>query len=64
MVTSENISPDGRARRKALGGAALAIGLLVTVGLLAMDAGPALRLVVFIPFWVAALGFLQARGGT
>jgi hypothetical protein len=59
-----NIGPRGQRRRLGLGGVALAIGVLAAVLLIGADAPRALRAVLFVPFYSAALGFFQAKDKT
>jgi hypothetical protein len=59
-----NIGSGGRRRRYVIGGAALAVALLLLAGIVLGGAPRGARLVVFLPFLVGALGFLQAQGGT
>lgn len=59
-----NISPRGRARRARLGVVMLAVGVALGATLVLLGAGRGWRLLLFVPLWVAVLGFAQARAGT
>ena len=60
----ENIGPRG-ARRRMLGGVAwLIIATLAAVMLVWLDVRRSWRLALFLPFTLAATGFLQARERT
>lgn len=59
-----NIGPRERARRRRAGWIMLAAGLAVAAGLVAADVDRWWRLLLFLPFWGSALGFLQARART
>jgi hypothetical protein len=56
-----NIGPQGIRRRVFLGGLALAAGVLVWAVFYFAHAGRGWRLLVFVPFFCSAFGFLQAR---
>ena len=59
-----NLGPAGRRRRLIMGIVMLAVGVAGAGFLLLAGAGPALRALLFLPFWVGALGVLQARAHT
>jgi hypothetical protein len=60
----ENIGPRG-ARRRMLGGVAwLIIAIVAAVVLVWLDVSRSWRLFLFLPFSLAATGFLQARERT
>ncbi|MGH7324393.1 MAG: hypothetical protein ACREKB_10090 [Candidatus Rokuibacteriota bacterium] len=59
-----NIGPRGRAQRLRMGVVAIALGTLLVVLLIALGAGPGWVLGAFVPFFVGALGLIQARDGT
>src|SRR5881296_40383 len=59
-----NLGSRGRRRRYLMGAAGLALTLLLAAGLVLIGAPRGARLVLFLPVFVAALGFFQARGGT
>lgn len=59
-----NIGPREQFKRRLLGRIALIAGVALTFALIAYGAPRLLRLVVFFPLWMAALGFLQAREKT
>lgn len=56
-----NIGPAEIARRRRSGWLGLGAAAVLTVVLVAVTAPPVLRLSLFVPFLVAAIGFLQAR---
>ena len=59
-----NLGPIGRRRRYLMGACALAVALLLAGGLVLAGAPRGARLLLLVPLFFAALGFLQARGGT
>ena len=59
-----NIGLRGRQRRRRMGFMALAGAALLATALLTLDAPRGWRLTVFVPLWLAALGFFQARDKT
>lgn len=59
-----NIEAAGRRRRYAIGGAAIAVALAAAAVMLLRGVDTGWRVLLFLPFWLAALGFFQARGGT
>lgn len=59
-----NISDKGRRRRRNLGIVAGLIAVAMLVAAVRQDAPLPVRLLVFVPAFVSALGFLQARRGT
>jgi uncharacterized membrane protein (UPF0136 family) len=59
-----NIGSRGRRRRYLMGAAGLAVALMVAAALLFFGVARGARLAVFLPLFVGALGFFQARGGT
>jgi hypothetical protein len=59
-----NIGAAGRRRRLLLGAAALGLGVVALAVLLVADVDRGWRLALLAPFWVGALGVLQARGLT
>jgi len=59
-----NIGSRGRRRRYLMGAAGLAFTVLVAVALVAFGVARGARLVLFVPLFVAALGFRQGRTGT
>jgi hypothetical protein len=59
-----NIGAIGRRRRYVIGGVALAVALALAGGFALGGVPRGARLVLFLPFFLAALGFLQAHGGT
>ena len=64
MDDDANIGPRERAKRRALGMAALVAGVALAILLAALAAPRWTRLGVFFPFWMAGLGLLQAREKT
>jgi hypothetical protein len=63
-VCVANVTPAGRRRRLALGVALLGAGLAAAAILIACGAPRPLRLALFAPYWIAALGLFQARAHT
>jgi len=59
-----NIGPRERRKRRVMGIVALTVGVSVAFVLVVTGAPRALRLVVFLPVWIAGLGLLQAREKT
>ena len=51
-------------RRLWMGGAMVAVGAAALAGLVAADAPRWWRLGLAVPFWLAGLGFFQARAKT
>jgi hypothetical protein len=64
METAGNIGPRERRKRMAMGIAMLALGAALAAVLTARGAAPWWRASLFVPFWLGALGLLQARAGT
>jgi hypothetical protein len=64
MPTACNIGSSGQHRRYIIGGVALLVGVALAAALVLGGAPQGARLLVFIPFAIAALGILQARGQT
>ena len=56
-----NINRRERGKRRVLGLVALGAGVALACVFVVMDANRLWRLLVFLPFWFAALGLLQAR---
>jgi hypothetical protein len=61
---ASNIGPRERRKRRVMGIAALAAGAGLAFALVVLDAPRPLRLLIFFPIWVAALGLFQAREKT
>lgn len=59
-----NIGRSQRRLRLILGVAGLVGGAAVVVPLLVLDAGRWWRLMALLPFWIGALGLLQAKEKT
>lgn len=64
MNEAANIGERERRKRRVMGLVALTVGVAAAFVLVASDAPRALRLVVFLPVWIAGLGLLQAREKT
>ncbi len=66
MTTSsgKNLGPGPRRQRFYAGISSLLIAIVATVALPYMDLHPLWNLILFFPFWMAALGFLQYTNGT
>ena len=56
-----NIGPGESRKRRLMGIAALAAGALLAFALVVLGAPFWMRVLVFFPVWLAALGLLQAR---
>ena len=63
-VRAANLGPRQRTRRLVLGVAILAIGIGLVIGLTAAGAPRGWLLAAIIPFWLGALGLIQARERT
>lgn len=61
---SANIGPREQRKRRMMGIAALIAAALLVFVLVAWDEPRLLRLFVFFPIWIAALGLFQAREKT
>ena len=59
-----NIGPRERRKRRNAGIIFFAVALVILAALLAGGAARPWRLLLFLPFWVAALGYFQAREKT
>lgn len=59
-----NIDAPGRRRRYLIGAVALALGATATAVLVWRGVDTGWRLALIVPFWMAGLGFFQARAGT
>jgi hypothetical protein len=59
-----NIGPQGRRKRLVSGIVALAVGVVIAVLCVVAGVRPLLRLPIFVPLFVAGLGFFQARDRT
>lgn len=59
-----NIGQRERSKRLRIGAAAFAFSLVLAATLVAAGVGPAWRLALVVPLWVAALGYFQARDKT
>ncbi len=63
-VCFENIGPAGRRKRMLFGVQMLILGLALAVALIIIGVEHGWRLVLFIPFTTATIGFIQARRRT
>lgn len=59
-----NISEKGRRQRRMLGIVAGVLAVLMLLAVVWLNAPVAVRLLVFVPAFVSALGWLQSRRGT
>jgi hypothetical protein len=59
-----NIGPGGRRRRLIMGALLAVVGLVLVVGLILARVTPGWVLVAVVPFWLGALGLIQAREQT
>jgi hypothetical protein len=59
-----NIGPSERRKRLWVGLTGFGLGIVIAIVLIGMDAPRLWRVPVFFPFWVGALGFVQARDKT
>jgi hypothetical protein len=64
MSEAANIGERERRKRRVMGMVALTVGVAAAFVLVASGAPRALRLVVFLPVWIAGLGLLQSREKT
>lgn len=65
METSAiNIGPREIRKRRLMGIVALTVGVGVAFSLVVFGAPRLLRLVIFLPVWIAGLGLFQAREKT
>lgn len=63
-VCIANIGPRERRKRMRFGVALLVVGAGLAVVLVGLQADRLWRLVLFLPFWLGAVGVLQAREKT
>jgi hypothetical protein len=63
-VTIPNIGPRGRRQRLRFGFFFLAVSVALGIALVALHAPRGWRAALFVPAWLAALGFFQARDKT
>ena len=61
---ASNIGTGGRRQRYIIGGVCLLVAILAGGALLGTGAPRGFRFWLLLPFWGAALGVFQARGGT
>ena len=59
-----NLGSRGRRRRYLMGAAGLAVTVLTAVAFAYFGVARGARLILFLPLFVAAMGFMQAHGGT
>ncbi|HEY0404516.1 MAG TPA: hypothetical protein VGC89_02240 [Pyrinomonadaceae bacterium] len=59
-----NIGPREQRKRRLMGIVALTVGVAAAFVLVVYGAPRLLRLVIFLPLWIAGLGLLQAREKT
>jgi hypothetical protein len=59
-----NLGPREIRKRRLMGIVALTIGVALSFALIVFQAPRLLRLVVFLPIWIAGLGLFQAREKT
>jgi type IV secretory pathway VirB3-like protein len=59
-----NLGPLETRKRMMFGGAMLVVGLILTAVLFFLDLQGIWLLLLFVPFWLAALGLLQGREST
>ena len=64
MPEAINIGPRERRKRRMLGLVALTVGVSVAFLSVILGAPRSLRLIIFLPIWMAGLGLLQAREKT
>jgi hypothetical protein len=63
-VNAVNLGPRESRKRLVFGFAMLALGAGLIAALEVLHAGRLWRLVLFFPFWLAALGLIEAREKT
>jgi hypothetical protein len=63
-VIVPNIGPRGQRQRLRFGAICLAIGIAGAVLLIASGAPRGARATLFLPLWLAGLGYFQARDKT
>jgi hypothetical protein len=63
-TTAINIGPREIRKRRLMGIIALTIGVGLAFVLIIFEAPRLLRLVIFLPLWIAGLGLFQAREKT
>jgi hypothetical protein len=61
---ARNILPAGRRQRLIGGAVILGLGILAALALVLFGADRGLRVVLFLPFMMGAVGLLQARDHT
>lgn len=59
-----NIGPREQRKRRVMGAVALIAGVGLAFALVVLDAPRWSRFFIFLPIWIAALGFFQAREKT
>lgn len=63
-MTAGNLGPRESRKRLVFGLAMLALGAGLIAALVVLHVGWTWRLVLFFPFWLAALGLIEAREKT
>lgn len=61
---ARNLGPGGRRRRLIMGIVMLVVGAAGATLLILAGTGPGPRVLLVLPFWIGALGVLQARTHT
>jgi hypothetical protein len=59
-----NIGSGGRRRRAITGAFLVAVGVVLVAALILARVAPGWVLAAFVPFWLGALGLIQAREQT
>ena len=59
-----NLGPKETRKRLLMGALMLAVGLGIAIALVLAGVNPWWRIGLFLPFWMAALGFFQAKEKT
>lgn len=59
-----NIGPGEQRKRRLMGLVALTVGVGLAFLMIVLGAPRLLRLIIFLPVWIAGLGLLQAREKT
>ena len=63
-VCVPNIGPGERRKRLVFGAVAAVVSVAILAALLASDANRWWRVLLLLPFWACALGFIQVREKT
>lgn len=59
-----NLGPRQRRRRLVVGIVGFAVAIVVVAAVIARGGAPGWTLLAFLPFWLGALGLIQAREKT